>query len=522
MANYKLNYTGAQIDEAIGLAFEQQETKANIDGAYENMTVGNAEQLVSSVVIEDKVPYNFRTSGGSVDIGNRMTDKVIGGTIAWNQLVDTNTVSVTPKADHIYFMRVGGTESLGKVGSTVSVTGSTDNIFDLTTMFGSTVANYIYSIEQSNIGAGVSWFKKLFPKDYYAYNDGTLMSVKTSKHITVGFNAYDNSTGTAKLVGGMQYQITGTYTALSYSTGETITPDASGYFTPTATGELTVTGGNATDTCVHLVWDGERDGEFEEYVKHEYALDDSLELRGIPKLDANDKLYYDGDEYESDGKVTRKYGIVDLGTLNWAYYENDGHSYFQSVIVRKYGNGNYNMVCAKYATYTSAHSTSGSIPSLATAYDKTLFVNSGSSYFFVSDSAYTSAEDFKAAMSGVYLVYELATSTEENVDPFTNPQIVDDFGTEEYVDYAEAAGTRDVSIPVGHDTLYQSNLRAKIEMAPDSPDGDGDYVVRQENGNNTYVPYVSPIPAAPAEDGTYVLKATVTSGEATLSWEAQA
>ena len=64
------------------------ETKANIDGSYDTMTVGNAEQLVSSVGIEDKVPYNFRTAGGSVDIGDRLMEKVVGGTIAWNQLVN--------------------------------------------------------------------------------------------------------------------------------------------------------------------------------------------------------------------------------------------------------------------------------------------------------------------------------------------------------------------------------------------------------------------------------------------------
>ena len=40
-----------------------------------------------------------------------------------------------------------------------------------------------------------------------------------------------------------------------------------------------------------------------------YALDADLQLRGILKLDANNNLYYDGDEYASDGTVTRKYGI---------------------------------------------------------------------------------------------------------------------------------------------------------------------------------------------------------------------
>ena len=57
------------------------------DGNYQQMTVGNAEQLVATVGIDDKVPYNFRTSGGSNDIGDREVDKVVGGTVVWNQMV---------------------------------------------------------------------------------------------------------------------------------------------------------------------------------------------------------------------------------------------------------------------------------------------------------------------------------------------------------------------------------------------------------------------------------------------------
>ena len=32
--------------------------------------------------VEDKVPYNFRKSGGSAEIGNKEIDKIVGGTIA--------------------------------------------------------------------------------------------------------------------------------------------------------------------------------------------------------------------------------------------------------------------------------------------------------------------------------------------------------------------------------------------------------------------------------------------------------
>ena len=72
----------------------------------------------------------------------------------------------------------------------------------------------------------------------------------------------------------------------------------------------------------------------------------------------------------------------------------------------------------------------------------------------IRDTAYTDATTFKTAMSGVYLVYELATPTEETATGFTSPQVVDADGTEQYVDYGVAQSTRDVAIPVGHETDY--------------------------------------------------------------------
>ena len=86
-------------------------------------------------------------------------------------------------------------------------------------------------------------------------------------------------------------------------------------------------------------------------------------------------------------------------------------------------------------------------------------------------------------MDGVYLVYELATPTTESADPYTSPQIVNDFGTEEFV----ISNTVAVPIPVGHNTNYPINLKAQVEMMPHSPDGDGDYIVRQTSGTNEYV-----------------------------------
>lgn len=574
---------------------EDMDQKANVDGYYENLVSGGTEQLLSSVYEEDNEPYLFRTSGGSIDIGDREEDTIVGGTVAWNQLVGEISSPITKSfsgdsdyggvigsmpnsvpaiKDHVYFLMfdvertiatnnyvgvyVGGVSTglkviyddgtpngvrygILKALASEQLTNFTYNNYygkrkmeagdsitinnamciDITQLFStSAIGDYIYSLEQTNVGVGVALFKKYFSK-LYTYNAGSLKSVEgLTAHEMVGFNAYNDVTGTAKLVGGMQYQITGTYTSVSYEdvsgNAETLTIDNDGYFTPSANGILTVTGGNATDTCVHLVWDGERDGDYESYIKRSYPLDSSLELRGVFKL-VNGKLKCDGDIYHSDGTVERKYGIVDLGTLNWESSSiisgiNAYQVYFGLINKTGYTNASvFPLVCTKYT----------SVPFYANGVymanaDKCIaYAPGGGSRIYITDNAYQDASAFKTAMSGVYLVYELATPTTEEVEPFVSPQIVDDFGTEEYV--------TDSIVPVGHETKYQPNLRAKLEMAPDSPSDNGDYIVRHTNGRNEYVPLVIPteLPTTPSEDGTYHLKVTVTDGTAVLSWEGE-
>lgn len=597
---------------------EDMDQKANVDGYYENLVSGGTEQILSSVYEEDSEPYLFRTSGGSIDIGDREVDTIVGGTIAFNQMVaqrsytnsftDTRTnvqlqgqelttgvtwlsarsitnVGVYPKIfkslvsttkglrlkhngqnrdlipwesttknlieNHIYFLSI---KFIG-VDPTTAGGFSTDDLmlFDLTVMFGTTIADYIYSLEQANEGAGVAWFKKLFPKPYYEYNAGELLSVEgLQSHDMVGFNAWDEEweVGTIDYNTGANYANTTrirsknyipvlpdtvyTYTqggtATGLTTGRACFYDAdknfiagSQYFpngqstfnshctftTPANACYMRISPSQVygasykNDICINLHWDGERDGEYEPYVKHSYPLDDSLTLRGIPKLDSNNKLYYDGDIYEADGTVTRKYGIVDLGTLTFT--DNGaitgGVQYKTTLSDKKYGT--LNIMCSKFvAVYPST--------------DIGTMSGRDSSGLVVFNSTEATAAAFKTAMSGVYLVYELATPTTEQASPYTNPQIVDDFGTEEYV--------TDSIVPVGHVTKYMPNLKAKLEMAPDSPSDNGDYIVRHTNGLNEYVPLVIPteLPAMPTgSDGTYVLKATVTNGTAVLSWEAE-
>ena len=621
-ATYANGTVGKQFDVMKG---EIDDEYAKKDGSYASMTVGNAEQLVATVGVNDKVPYNFRTAGGSADIGDRLVDKIIGGTIAWHQLCIINnaypndSTGITVSVSDGYLNVTGtysgentgvtidmycspgisipanevcliicdgwnGTFNVGRTGFgsnnasysmtkhtatftgapriTIPKNGSSVNIhcrfntFNLTQMFGTAIANYIYSLETSTAGTGFAWFKKLFTKSFYTYNPGELMSVQAASHNTIGFNQWDGTGTDGKAMNGSG----GTYDS-STSFVTDYVPVISGavyYLNPTnwqnwvnwydpdknfisqttASNGLITALSNArfarftgklaekATACINLSWDGERDGEYEPYEKHSYPLDSSLTLYGIPKLDAGNELYYDGDVYESSGVVTRKYGKVTLTgqetmsmgtTSTYAFFEIDklcpGGDIWQTTDI-------------KSTYFLPNNNVDGHMVGLR------FQLNANRKVRIVDDlnGTYTSVDSLRtflisANTSGhpLEIVYKLVEAEEESADPFFNPQIVDDFGTEEYVDAAVTATipTREVAIPVGHDTMYRANLRAKLEMAPDSPDGDGDYIVRQSSGQNTYVPITFPadeLPAAPTTNGNYYLKCTVSSGTATFTW----
>lgn len=365
--------------------------------------------------------------------------------------------------------------------------------FDLTRMFGTTVANYVYDLEQTNVGAGVAWFKRFFPHNNYAYNTGSIESVQVSAHKTVGFNQWDEvsergrisaqsgqntteigqrSKNFISIIPGATYYVRSPKNEWIYfipydlnknhlqdlrvCKNNTITFDASTHyirFFSTVVGAL-------DGVCLNLSYDGSRDGEYEPYVEHVYPLDDSLTLRGIPKLDANNRLYYDGDIYKADSTVIRRYGIVDLGTLNWGYYT--GYTQYPYFFTNSssfdddplYNYDVITLLCTKYIAITNRTSSNFG----SNDYNGCVCISSGSS-LMIQDTAYTDAATFKSAMSGVMLVYELATPTTETANPYTQIQKCSAYGTEEFID----AENRNFSMPVGHITKYQNDSSCWIE-----------------------------------------------------------
>ena len=362
-------------------ASDISQLKSDLTTMESDGVVPSAEQILSDNGVTDSVPYHYRKTGGNG--ADRLYDQIVGGTVCWNQLVangdfsdgTTNwsasnatmslsngaltvvqanadgyiTHAVPTVSGHKYINIINikapngitfafnslidwktadgswqtfykimpiNVSSVYAVIKTTNITEETTwylksfMMFDLTAMFGSTIADYIYSLETAHAGDGVAFFKSLFPNDYYEYNVGELVSVS-------GLSA-------------------------------------------------------------HVMRDAD------DNIIRSYPLDSTLTLRGIPKLDSNNKLYFDGDTYDADGTVTH------------------------NTILRAYQSGD---------------------ESLANA---------------ITDGTNT-------------VVYSANASTEQ-ADPYQHLQQCDPNGTEEYV----STGI----VPVGHNSFYPENLRAKVEGLP--------------------------------------------------------
>lgn len=259
--------------------------KADTSGVYPKFTSGTAFQLLSDKVVNNKGAFNFRQApvpngratmkavGGSV-VWNQLLEPITGSAIT------VNGVTITPNGDgsvtlnntstnsgvllsigsfqqitgHNYLLIVHGSvnsngytnigglsreysecivKSITTGAATISLRTNNNETysnnkmwftaFDLTAMFGPTIADYIYSLEQATAGAGVAWFRRYFPKSYYAYNPGSIESTAFGHYKSVGFNLFDiNSLTTDDFMAqyASDFYPLGEYGSFSVSNGE--------------------------------------------------------------------------------------------------------------------------------------------------------------------------------------------------------------------------------------------------------------------------------------------------------------
>ena len=214
-------------------------TMANNVATYTILRVGSNSQnrIQSKENIECKLNHKYligiNVSGKAAAIyAMGYSPSVADTTFALKKIGDSagdtpvmlfTIVSALIEATSVIRYSIGGNNK--EVGDVYNF--QTPTITDLTFYFGSTIADYVYSLETATTGAGVAWLKShgFIDDSYHAYNAGELISAKP----------------TAKTVGATTYALGG------------------------------------------------------------------ADLRGLFKLDANNNLYCDGDVYTSDGTITRNF-----------------------------------------------------------------------------------------------------------------------------------------------------------------------------------------------------------------------
>ena len=482
IATFTMNQTSS------AKAVMQQVNKIPVDhvvlwGCDVKTTTDNAKTAVF-------IYYNSsKTVASNINTRLWLASPEIGYDDTWH-----NRSIITRNADANAQYILVGTAS-GTTATNVTVEFKNVQLFDLTQMFGTEIADYILELEQSEKGVGVAWFRKYFPYSFYDYNAGEILSVEgiSQKKIigknllpmniqtgsykynmTISINSdksfYVNKpdgTGWGEAEISRIFLYAGTYTLIEeddssqnaeiacYNENDILVTDTryskirvfdipqNGYYTfkywrsAAATNVLTKMSLLYGDMSLS-------DYSYESYYENIYPLDSSLTLKGILKLDDNKNLYYDGDIYKPDGTVERRYGVVDLGTLAWTVQTAETGVFKSSALSNltiKVANSIIaNIICDRFISSPAASPMPNNAISISSI-----------GMLFVKDSEYAnvSAADFKSAMSGVMLVYELATPITEQAQPYASSQLIDDWSTEEYI--------TDSIVPVGHETNYYNN-----------------------------------------------------------------
>ena len=340
------------------------------------------------------------------------------------------TISRTTSALVSSFVRFSPTTA-----SSASITTKGFNRIDLTNMFG------------GNYEPMVAEFTELFPKLPYANNAGTLLPFKGTAIKTTGFNQWDeqwelgsisDTTGQNTLAtnqirsknyipvlpgstyyleaGNMQirqrfYDANKAYIGLSGQivvSGELTVPANCRYIRIIA-----YTTAYENNICFSIS-DPTKNGTYEPYQENTLNIDvigkaakDSNNNAIVPFPTSVNGVGSVLDEYGKDGGVKR-FGVVDLGDLSWEVFSTDtaNKKRFGCTLSlpAKYDSASSVplIVCPLYSAGSNENTYAASV------YDKIVATRSNGGLLIL-DSAYTDADTFKAAMSGVYLVYELAT-----------------------------------------------------------------------------------------------------------------
>lgn len=546
---------------------------AKQNGSYENMSVGNADNLTpygDNSGVNDTTPFVFQSSGGGSDIGSLAQLKELrGNTIKWNQIISSPTtvieatstggsqqtliqsnidlinghkILITVKQDTTLTSNTRNTLRLissdnevvitedanenanltkGQRGWLVTIISSKTyslyywchtpdqnvsftnfNLFDLTEMFGA-----------GNEPTSVVEFNRLFPKPYYAYDSGSLLSCKSSGYKVVGYNQLETQptisyntgyiTGFIKVIAGQRYtfeigdyqlssgdsfgnmffdeydenqELIKSYNLVLNEQGEdsvsakvtkgshtlgnnTHYVKIKGY----VASPKTIT--SISNCCLHLTWDESKTG-YEEYKSQTYQLPNVV-LR-------NARVSYD--TLKPNGTLTRKVGVFDLGTLttNDIVLTAQTTDYLIVTILPIYNDNSKKMnnlggailsdlkvnKTYKVSSPDAMYNKLGGSVSIAIAGPNAIYLRNDD--LFTLGSA--TKEDVISALSGIVMQYGLLNEQESSVSTFVENTSIDNWGTQEFI------SSENIVVPQGCDFFYVVDYKAFIDSLGERED----------------------------------------------------
>ena len=463
-----------------------------LEGYYSAFHSGLADNLFGETQTTDI--FTFRPTAGIQDIesgdapvGGGTIKKVEGNGVSFNQLYDSAVP--TTITDHKYLCsELNGTTRKKEIVTAANVANwftadSTErNVIDLTLLGidNLTTKEEVEAWLANNVGL----------KDYYPYNEGELIPVKDFKVKSVGFNMLDVSTmlkstdyGDVSILGntvtltrhgsnqcffvGVEntnieklpvgssvhfscnvvsktetsrvpditiFYKDGTFTRIQNGQSGVITKEVGNVLLYYASGEYSATV-VLSDICINLSYEGDRNGEYEEYWEREVGVDVTKVYGKLNGTGESVQVFPDGlkkagsvkDEIVRSGdvvKAIKRIGVVDLGTFNLG--KNDAAYYFYFPNRKP---SSVNMLCEQY----SVSNTTEGYAEVKNMELAQLAGTGNEEYIVIRNDSYSDSESMKSALSGVNMYYELATPEEYILDENIMPvqYRVDNYGTEE-------------------------------------------------------------------------------------------
>ena len=442
----------------------------NDDRLQQNMPLTKGHKYLICMDVLNSSPNTMRIFWGQQIL-------VIPSSSSWQRIQAIADTSSLTTATYALGLRLMGTIASG---TRATIRTKNWNCFDLTQMG----LDSITSVDE---------FTALFPLSFYPYTQGELISFNGNGIKTVGFNQWDEEweLGTYLNINGSKYNSTSKIrnvnpirvlpnTSYYYIVGTTSTDEDGVFFydgnmnfirrqpishgssvstsftTPANCSYVNFSVKNTTynnDICINIS-DTSKNGTYEPYTESVLSF-------SLPTLRSANTIYDEVTKEENGYKHITRIGVVDLGSLTWERTTTQGSDYrfFSSgiaSIVKKPSSLNdvANIICSKYKAER------GNGPN---AQEVGVGIHTNGN-ILIYDTAYASAtaSDFKTAMNGVYLYYELATPTESTLDLDLTFNI-DQGGTEELLPTNTSTPT---TTPILCDIFYRGMIPVSVNVYP--------------------------------------------------------